>query len=49
VKRFSQEAHWRRRRMKSPSSATRVSMTWVSEWLQKGHFMGQWIAALRSQ
>jgi len=26
--------------MKSASSATRVSTTWVSRWPQKGHFMG---------
>jgi hypothetical protein len=31
VKRFSQDAHWRLRRMKSPSSDIRVSTTWDSE------------------
>ena len=30
----------RRRRIESPSSLTRESMTWVSSALQKGHFMG---------
>src|SRR5256885_128554 len=39
VKRLSQPPHWRRRRMKPPSSASRVSTTWVSGWLQNGHFM----------
>src|SRR6218665_982845 len=39
VKRLLQAAHWRRRRMDAASSKTRVSMTWVSRWLQKGHFM----------
>ena len=39
LKRFSQLVHCLRRRTKSPSSATRVSTTWVSPLLQKGHFM----------
>jgi hypothetical protein len=46
VKRLLHAAHLRRRRMLSPSSLTRESMTWVSGELQKGHFMtlvnGEW-------
>jgi hypothetical protein len=46
VKRLLQAAHRRRRRMLSPSSLTRESMTCVSSNLQKGHFMtpanGEW-------
>jgi len=39
VKRFSQAAQRRRRRIASPASLTRESITWVSREPQKGHFM----------
>src|SRR5690606_33065647 len=39
VKRLSHAGQRLRRRMTSPSSCTRVSITWVSGRLQKGHFM----------
>jgi len=45
VKRLSQDRQRRRRRMTSPSSDSRVSETWVSEWEQNG----QRIAAVGDQ
>jgi hypothetical protein len=41
VKRFWQPEQRRRRRIESPGSVTRESITWVSVLPQKGHFIGR--------
>src|SRR5574340_117118 len=47
VKRLSHCAQRRRRRIASPASLTRESMTWVSREPQKGHFMKPPVSLLR--
>src|SRR5215467_13234735 len=44
---FPQDSHWRRRRVLSPSSDSRESMTAVSSALQYGHFMSRPLASDR--